>query len=355
MNFEDIYRFYNERVNSYHEAFSQLAHRFDEGRNKTFFEAAACGAAVMGLNIDLEFNASELSPEQLESFTLAFPNMPIEDISDYSGDQLNGLLQAWKGKLFEVSVRNRLNDGEWVGDYHLDPGQFAELATSANQPGWDLQILNPDGSVAELIQLKATNYIDYVESALERYPEYNIISTSELSIHDGVVDGLDVSDISDAGLELQLQESISENDFGLLNLGLPLIPLALNVYWVAKGERSLGEAAVSLATTGAAMAVGDYMGDVAGDLVSDVVGDTILDGFGSLLLDGLFGFGVFTAFRLLCGGSRNSSSQTAQREHLLAKERSAIDSTCRRIYETFENATKGVEKIGRFYLPNMAT
>lgn len=354
MNFDDLYQFYKEGVNSTHDALSRLARRFEEGRNKTLIEAAACSAAVMGLNLESGFDPSTLSPELLESFKLAFLNMEIEDITNYSGDQLNGLLQPWKGKLFEVSVRDRLNEGEWVGDYHLEAGQFAELAESANQPGWDLQILNADGSVAELVQLKATNYIDYVESALNKYPDFNIISTSELSAHDGLIDGLTVSDISDSYLESQLSESLSEDGFGLLDLGLPLIPLTLNIFWVANGERTLDEAATSLATSAAAMAVGDYMGDIATDIIGDVVGDTILDGFGSLLLDGLFGFGAFTLLRLAFGGSRKSSNRSAQKAQLLAKEQSAIDSTCRRIYETFENATKGIKRMEHYYLPNLA-
>jgi len=213
LTLDDLYGEYKTRENTGQRTFNSLVKRFQEGRNKTFIEASACSAAVMGLHIGAGFDPSELTPELQESFRLAFPNLDIEDVGNYSGEQLEGLLQPWKGKLFEVSVRDRLNKGEWVGEYHLDPGQHAELAVSATQPGWDMQILSADGSVADLIQLKATNYVAYVESALDRYPEYNVLSTSELASHQGSIEGLNVSDLSDAYLESQLSDAVSSDDF----------------------------------------------------------------------------------------------------------------------------------------------
>ena len=91
-----------------------------------------------------------------------------------------GFLSAWKGKYFEVLVRDELNAGEWVGDIHLEPGQTALLAESAIQPGWDLQIINSDGSVAQELQLKATESLSYVKEALERYPDIGVLTTDEV-------------------------------------------------------------------------------------------------------------------------------------------------------------------------------
>ncbi|MDD2740646.1 MAG: hypothetical protein PHV02_00095 [Rhodocyclaceae bacterium] len=348
MTLDDLYAEYKTREHTGRRAFNTLVKRFQEGRNTTFAEAAACSAAVMGLHIDAGFDPSGLTPELQESFRLAFPNLNIEDVGNYSGEHLEGLLQPWKGKLFEVSVRDRLNNGEWVGEFHLDPGQQAELAESATQPGWDMQILNADGSVADLVQLKATNYVAYVESALDRYPEYDVLATSELVSHQGTVAGLSVSDLSDAQLESQLSDAVSSDDFGLLGLGLPLIPLALNIFWVAKGSRTVSEAATSVALSAGAIAGGDLLGDLA----TDMIGDAVIDGIGSVILDGIFGFGLFTLGRWLLGSSdRKEKQQARDRAEQLRIEHLAIDSTCRHIDERFESATKALDRMGNYYLP----
>jgi hypothetical protein len=115
-----------------------------------------------------------------EAFKLAYPNVDIASLTDRSPSEVNGFLQSWKGKYFEVLVRDDLNAGEWVGDIHLDDGQTAVLAKSVTQPGWDLQIIDPDGSVAQELQLKATKSLAYVKEALERYPDIDVLTTDEV-------------------------------------------------------------------------------------------------------------------------------------------------------------------------------
>ncbi len=351
MTFDELYDKYRHTETPLRQSFDKLAKQYVEGRNKTFYEAAACSAAIAGLNLESGFNPDSLSPELSESFRLAFPNLNINDVANYSGDQLEGLLQPWKGKLFEVSVRDRLNAGEWVGDYQLQTGQHAELATSATQPGWDLQIVNSDGSIAELVQLKATNYINYVESALAKYPQYDVLATSELSSHVDSIEGLSVSDISDGGLEGQLSNAVAGDDYGLLGLGLPLLPLALNVFWVAKGERTVGEAATAVAISTAAIAGGQALGDIASDVLGDMVGDAVMDGIGSVLLDGLFGFGIFTGLRLLFGGDSKAEKRAAKaKAESIRLEKLAIDSTCRHIDETVEACNLSLDRMTKHYL-----
>lgn len=359
MTLDDLYAEYKSQEAIGREAFDELVKRFNEGRNQTYIEAAACSAAVMGLRLGEGFDPSDLSPELLEAFQLAFPNLDIADVSKYSGEQLEGLLQPWKGKLFEISVRDRLNNGEWVGDYHLDAGQYSELAKSATQPGWDLQISNPDGSVADLIQLKATNYIGYVEAARDRYPEYDVLSTAELASRQADVAGLSVTDIADVDLESQLAQAVGWDDFGLLGLGLPLIPLMLNVYWFATGERSLGGAASSVAISTTAITAGHVLGELAADAVNDFAGDMLIDGAASLLLDATIGFGVFTIAKFLWNRFSGASEEKARKQaeryaraQAKAKqlERLAIDSTCRHIDERLETTSKALENMARSYL-----
>lgn len=355
MTLDDLYAEYKGRQNDGRKAFDDLVKRFDEGRRQTFMEAAACGAAVTGLRFDEGFDPSQLSPELQESFHLAFPNLRIEDVGNYSGEQLEGLLQPWKGKLFEVSVRDRLNNGEWVGDYHLNPEQHAALSASATQPGWDLQIIGDDGGIEDLIQLKATNYVGYVEAALNRYPEYKVLATSELGACHGDIAGLSVSDISDHHLETQFSDVMPGDDYGLLGLGLPVLPLVLNAYWVATGKRSGEEAVAAVAMSAAAMAGGHVLGGIAADAIGDLVGDAVVDGIGAALLDGLFGFGIFTGLRLLFGGSSKKARTRADEEararaEQLRLEQLAIDSTCRHIDDRFETATIALEQMGKCYL-----
>ena len=162
------------------------------------------------------------------------------------------------------------------------------------------------------------------------------------------VDGLSVSDISDAQLESQLSDAVSGDDFGLLGLGLPLIPLALNIFWVARGSRTVSEAATSVALSAGSIAGGDFLGDVA----TDKIGDAVVDGIGSVVLDGIFGFGLFTLGRWILGSSdRKEKQQARARAEQLRIERLAIDSTCRHIDERFEGASKALDRMGKFYLP----
>jgi hypothetical protein len=107
-----------------------------------------------------------------------------------STDELQGFASGVKGKLFELEYVDYLNDG------HLPPGYTAELATSATQPGWDIQVLGPDGHTAQVIQAKATESVEYVKEALERYPNIDVVTTSEVHGHlvmqgfaDHVIDG----------------------------------------------------------------------------------------------------------------------------------------------------------------------
>jgi hypothetical protein len=334
---------------------AELAQRYREGRNRTLLEALACSAAVMGLQLGEGFDPSSLTPEMTEAFHLAFPNLDITEVGNYSGEALEGLLTAWKGKLFEVSVRDRLNDGEWVGSYHLEPGQTASLAESATQPGWDLQILNADGTIAEQIQLKSTDYVTYVEQALDRYPEYQVLATSELAGHEGAVDGLVVSNISDAQLEAELSSAVSADSLDLLDIGLPLIPMALNTYWVATGKRPPLKALTNIALSSAVIWGGSQIGDLVADTVNDMAGDAILEGVGAVVLDGFLSFGLFSLGRLLYKAATASDKQAEAKAKAAAAraraEKEAIDGVFRHIDEASDALGKTLALLSPRYLP----
>jgi len=161
-------------------AVSDLYKRYIKEREQSLLDAAAAAAAVHALFLSDRIDMSKVTPQMEEAFRLAYPNIDLSSLQDRSPSEVEGFLSAWKGKYFEVLVRDKLNAGEWFGDIHLEPGQTAVLAESATQPGWDLQILNADGSVAQELQLKATESLSYVKEALERYPDIQILATDEV-------------------------------------------------------------------------------------------------------------------------------------------------------------------------------
>lgn len=94
----------------------------------------------------------------------------------------------------------------------LATGQQAVIAESMTQPGWDVQIVNDDGAVVQYLQMKATESGAYIREALERYPDFQIVSTSEVAAQlDGDAMVLDTS-ISEQELERQVGSAVDLAD-----------------------------------------------------------------------------------------------------------------------------------------------
>ncbi len=89
-------------------------------------------------------------------------------------EKLMGLVNGVKGKLFELDYADWLNHG------HLPDGWTAELAHHANNPGWDIVIHDAHGHVDQLLQLKATDSINYVHEALAAHPDIDVVVPHEL-------------------------------------------------------------------------------------------------------------------------------------------------------------------------------
>ena len=151
--------------------------------------------------------ASHHVPSEIASaYSAAFPaeshlldfNEKVASLG--SDEQIDGLLNAVKGKLFEQKFLTDLNAS-------LEPeGSHAFLAASVTQPGWDIFVTDKQGHIDEFLSLKATNSVAYVKEALERYPDIDVVSTSEVygalaGTPDGVrlIDGgIQNSDLSDS-------------------------------------------------------------------------------------------------------------------------------------------------------------
>ncbi|PIQ13771.1 MAG: hypothetical protein CO125_11440 [Hydrogenophilales bacterium CG_4_9_14_3_um_filter_59_35] len=171
-------------------------------------------------------------PEDVErAYQLAYPGLAANaDFAETvrrmsSPDELQGLASGVKGKLFEIEYADYLNAG------NLPTGYQAELATSATQPGWDIQILGPDGHMKDVIQLKATDSIDYVREALDRYPHIDVVTTSEVQgqlLMRGLSEHVTNSGISDSAL----QQVISDTTDGAA-LQFDWMPSALSLALIA--------------------------------------------------------------------------------------------------------------------------
>jgi len=114
-----------------------------------------------------------------QAFALAYPDLAKTEnfsgaVERMSSDELVGLVSGVKGKLFELELVDHLNNGGLPDGYH------AEIAGSATQPGWDIRVLDEHGQVSELLQAKATESAQYVQEALQRYPDIDVTTTTEV-------------------------------------------------------------------------------------------------------------------------------------------------------------------------------
>ena len=177
---------YLQRLAEYYPArdrssLADLARHYENKSQREILEIAAIAADVSAnsiLNLGLE---PESDPRFMESFQLQYPNVNLDSLVGASEERLAGLANGIKGKYFEVLVRDRLNNGESLGELRLGPGQVARLADSPTQEGWDLEIVNvEDGSLVEQLQLKATTSMSYVKTALDNHPDIRVIVPTDI-------------------------------------------------------------------------------------------------------------------------------------------------------------------------------
>ena len=194
---------------------ADLARHYENKSQREILEIAAIAADVSAnsiLNLGLE---PESDPRFMESFQLQYPNVNLDSLVGASEERLAGLANGIKGKYFEVLVRDRLNNGDSLGELRLGPGQIARLAESPTQEGWDLEIVNvEDGSLVEQLQLKATTSMSYVKTALEKYPDIRVAVPSEM---DGVKDEILRTDISGNNLTEAVNRQLGEQSEDALN------------------------------------------------------------------------------------------------------------------------------------------
>jgi hypothetical protein len=197
---------------------------------------------------------SDLDPRLVEAIRVTNPSLSDSRFFDLGDDELQGVINAAKGKYFEYLVVDRLNAGEQVGPVLLPDGYHALLADSLSQPGWDVRIVGPDGATADYLQLKATDSAGYIKEALNRYPDIEILATHEIA-HSGLV--LD-SGITEDELRDQVSSAIDVMDNTVTDQFLdyfsPLFPLVAIATWegykVSVGQQSLDQFKLAIARRG---------------------------------------------------------------------------------------------------------
>lgn len=217
------------------EQLNALAQVYDERRSREVLEVAALAADVSIDDFTTLGLEPEANPELWQAFQLAYRNVDPESLVGRSPESLKGFVNGVKGKYFEVLVERQLNQDRVFGELVLEPGQRAVLAASPTQKGWDLQILNENGSTAELLQLKATARLGYVKDALEN--GFPVATTSEIDASSeailgtplssgalGAEAGDQVAEAAESPLE-DIQDNLAEVGFDAVPLFAPVVIL----------------------------------------------------------------------------------------------------------------------------------
>lgn len=233
-------------------------------RRDVALDLLAVGGATLASYVD----GTETPSESVQAaFEAAYPHLSkTESFVDVARrldpDSLEGFVSAVKGKLFEIEYVDFLNDG------NLPSGYTAELAESVTQAGWDIQVNGPDAAVVELIQAKATDSVSYVAEALRRYPNIDVITTSEVHaalVMQGYGERVADSGLSEASLQTAVESAVDgstiQMDWMPSSVALALIAFSaytredLDAYAKSRnfGERASGSYLAYLA--GGAVAV----------------------------------------------------------------------------------------------------
>ena len=150
-----------------------------------------------------------------EAFEKAYPNLAAENSfidtwSSYDDYEARlGFVNGIKGKLFEIKYVEYLNE-------NLEPGYLAAMSNNPINEGWDIKITGPNNEVENLLQLKATTTASHVKEAIDRYPEIDVVTLSDLQGQMSSINSISsvtASDISNEDLMLQIGEATGNQAF----------------------------------------------------------------------------------------------------------------------------------------------
>jgi len=144
-----------------------------------FIDSAIIGGVTIADVLAGRINDHQIAPDVIRAFHDQYPNIQgsfvdaVKRLHDDPG-ALAGLVNGVKGKLFEENYVGWLNHG------NLPDGFHAELAPHANNPAWDIAVKDNHGHVAQLLQAKATECMQYVQHAFDAHPDIDVVTTHEV-------------------------------------------------------------------------------------------------------------------------------------------------------------------------------
>ena len=211
---------------------SDIERAQDQRRKPELLDLLVVGGITLA---DAMRDPAGVPPEVEQAFQLAYPGLSqtesfSEAVNRMSSDELVGLVSGVKGKLFETELVGHLNSGG------LPDGFQATIAESVTQPGWDIQITDSNGQVSEFLQAKATESVQYVKEALERYPDIDVTTTSEVHaqlLARGLAENVNNSGISESVLQAKVEAAsqagsvFDASDLVPSSIGLAVIALSV--------------------------------------------------------------------------------------------------------------------------------
>ncbi|MCG7869713.1 MAG: hypothetical protein JAY74_25500 [Candidatus Thiodiazotropha taylori] len=153
-------------------------------------------------------------------------------VRELNDETLPGFISGVKGKLFEQKYIEYLNDG------NLPDGYTAVLAESTTQAGWDIAVRGENGEISSLLQTKATESVAYVQDALEKYPNIDVVTTDEVYNHlvmSGISESIMNGVISNADLLDTLENAVDLSDL-TMDYTPPIFTLAIIAFTSYKDE-----------------------------------------------------------------------------------------------------------------------
>mgnify|MGYP006946479369 CR=1 FL=1 len=159
-----------------------------------------------------------------------------------SSESVEGLANSVKGTMLEQEVVEQIAAQKLPGI--PEQATSGVMAEKLNQPGWDVDVLGPDGSHIEFLQVKAGS-LATVREHLERYPQIDhvavthdvAVEAANAGVGDHIIDtGVDghalANDVSDTMDNVTLAHGIHEfvPEFALLTIA------AMVVYRCGRGE-----------------------------------------------------------------------------------------------------------------------
>lgn len=121
-----------------------------------------------------------------------------EYLSNLSPEQLQGVMNNTKGVYHEMLYVDAINSGA--------TGETAAIHSELNNPGADV-LISSDHDVTNEIQLKATDSTSYVNEHIEKYPDIEVLATTEVA---NKLEAVGDSGFTNAELQNDVEEGVEQ-------------------------------------------------------------------------------------------------------------------------------------------------